>query len=191
VNQFPFFFHTLRYARYGLAFLLVALVSGCDHSLKRGLPVANDAARAASVPANAEPLDFMVRDLAGKTIRLSNWRGRPVIVDFWATWCPPCRKEIPELNDIYRRYRAQGLVVLGVSMDEVQGDGRKSVEPFIEEFKITYPVAMGDEALVDKLELNSVPTALFVARDGRLFSRIEGAGPAGELARAAADLLKR
>ena len=191
MNQFPFFFHTLRYARYGLAFLLVAFVSGCDHSLKRGLPVANDAARAASVPANAEPLDFMVRDLAGKTIRLSNWRGRPIIVDFWATWCPPCRKEIPELNDIYRRYRAQGLVVLGVSMDEVQGDGRKSVEPFIEEFKITYPVAMGDEALVDKLELNSVPTALFVARDGRLFSRIEGAGPAGELARAAADLLKR
>jgi thiol-disulfide isomerase/thioredoxin len=114
-----------------------------------------------------------------------------VIVDFWATWCPPCRKEIPELNEIYRRYQTDGLIVLGVSMDEVQGEGRKVVEPFIEEFKIAYPIAMGDEALVDKLELNSVPTALFVARDGRLFSRIEGAGPPGELTRATADLLKR
>jgi hypothetical protein len=76
-------------------------------------------------------------------------------------------------------------------MDEVQGEGRKVVLPFIEEFKIVYPIAIGDEALVDKLELNSIPTALFVSRDGKLFSRIEGAGPKGELAKTAAELVKK
>jgi thiol-disulfide isomerase/thioredoxin len=188
VNKLP---RTSRGSLWSAAFLVVALVGGCHPSVKRGRPAPSDAGGFVSTRASAEPLDFTVRDLAGKAVRLRDWRGHPVIVDFWATWCPPCRKEIPELNEIYRRYQTEGLIVLGVSMDEVQGDGRKVVEPFIEEFKIAYPIAMGDKALVEKLELSSVPTALFVARDGRLFSRIEGAGPPGELARAAADLLKK
>lgn len=114
-----------------------------------------------------------------------------MIVDFWATWCPPCRKEIPELNEIYRRYQSKGLVILGVSLDSVQGDGLEAVAPFIKEFKILYPIAMADDALVEKLALDAVPTALLVGRDGRLLARIEGAGRQGELTQAAEELLKR
>ena len=172
-----------RLLLWAAALVAVLSICGCRMFEKRtGVAMAEG---------RAEPIDFSVTDLAGKTVHLKDWRGHPVIVDFWATWCPPCRKEIPELNEIYNRYRADGLIMLGVSMDEVQGEGRKVVPPFIEEFKIAYPIAIGDEALVDKLELNSIPTALFVARDGKIFSRIEGAGPRGELAKTAADLVKK
>src|SRR5271154_159538 len=87
-----------------------------------------------------EFFSFILEDLAGRPVKLSKWQGHPLIVDFWATWCPPCRKEIPELNAVYKKYRSQGLVVLGLSVDKVQGDGVKSVRPFAREFKITYPI---------------------------------------------------
>jgi len=173
---------------YASVFVLLALVSGHYSKSAHKPPSGSGVALAQT---SAEPLDFTVIDLAGKAVRLKDWRGRPVIVDFWATWCPPCRKEIPELNEIYRRYQGDGLVVLGVSMDEVQGEGRKVVKPFIDEFKIEYPIAMGDEALIDKLDLNSVPTALFIKRDGRLLSRVEGAGTKGELTQTVLALLKK
>jgi thiol-disulfide isomerase/thioredoxin len=182
--------HTSGYALWGVTILAAALIAGCDSSAK-GDPTSSATGGLAAAQASAKPLDFTVTDLAGKTVRLKDWRGHPVIVDFWATWCPPCRKEIPELNEIYQRYRPEGLIVLGVSMDEVQGEGRKVVPPFVEEFKVAYPIAIGDEALVDKLELSSLPTAMFFTRDGRLFSRIEGAGPKGELAKTAAELVKK
>ncbi len=139
----------------------------------------------------AGPLELTLKDLTGKPISLKDWRGHPMIINFWATWCGPCRKEMPELNEIYRRYRSKGLVVLGVSLDAVQGDGIEAVGPFIKDFKILYPIAMADEPLVEKLALEAVPTALLVGRDGRLLARVEGAGDLGELTQAAEDLLKR
>lgn len=114
-----------------------------------------------------------------------------MIVDFWATWCQPCRKEIPELNEIYRRHQSKGLVILGISLDSVQGDGLEAVAPFVKEFKIRYPIAMADDALVEKLALSAVPTTLLVGRDGHLLARIEGAGRKGELTQAAEELLKQ
>ena len=174
-----------------LAALIAAVLGGCRTSAEgpRAASSADNVADAAK--SDPEPIDFALKDLAGKRIRLKDWRGHPVIVDFWATWCPPCRKEMPELNEIYRRYRSKGLVILGVSLDAVQGDGIDAVEPFLKEFKILYPIAMADEALVDKLALNGVPTTLLIDRDGRVLARIEGAGRKGELTQAAEDLLKR
>jgi thiol-disulfide isomerase/thioredoxin len=104
------------------------------------------------------------------------------VVDFWATWCPPCRKEIPELNAIYKKYRSRGLVVLGLSVDIIQGDGVKSVRPFAQELKIGYPILMADDAVVDALDVDNLPTTLFFNRKGELISRLEGAGKRGELA---------
>jgi thiol-disulfide isomerase/thioredoxin len=128
-----------------------------------------------------EFFSFTLEDLAGQPIKLSRWQGHPLIVDFWATWCPPCRKEIPELNAIYKKYRSQGLVVLGLSVDKVQGDGVKSVRPFAHEFKITYPILMADDSVVDATDVDNLPTNLFFNRKGEQVSRLEGRGKSGEL----------
>src|SRR5713226_5826418 len=82
----------------------------------------------AKKPSADEGLNFSARGLDGKVIDLRNYRGHPVIVDFWATWCGPCRRQIPELVALYEKYnRSRGLVVIGVSCDLIQGDGVKAV----------------------------------------------------------------
>jgi thiol-disulfide isomerase/thioredoxin len=135
-------------------------------------------------------LEFSAPGLDGNNIDLSDYRGHPVIVDFWATWCGPCRKQIPELVALYKRYnKSRGLVIIGVSCDLIQGDGVKAVAPFVEEFRINYPIALADERLVDSMGVEAIPTTLFVGPDGKLVSRIVGAGHAGEITNSAKQLL--
>jgi thiol-disulfide isomerase/thioredoxin len=156
------------------------------------------AAVLASAPralASAEPGQpapaLVVKELSGNTFDLSAERGKVTIVNFWATWCPPCRKQIPELESIYKHYQSRGLMVVGVSCDTVQGDGVKAVGPFIRRFRITYPILLANDALVDKLDLDVLPTTMFVDRDGHLVSRIRGAGRIGELSDNARELMAR
>ncbi len=137
-----------------------------------------------------KPLSFVVTDLEGRPVKLSKWHGHPVIMDFWATWCPPCRKEVPELNAIYDRYRRRGLVVIGVSVDKVQGDGVKSVRPFTKEFKVEYPIVMADDAMVEAMDLDNIPTVLFINRKGETVTRLEGRGKSGELSQGAKNLFR-
>lgn len=148
-----------------------------------------DTPKAVASPANTG-LDFSAPGLDGKEIDLSAYRGHPVIVDFWATWCGPCRKQIPELVALYRKYnKSRGLVVIGVSCDLIQGDGVKAVAPFVEEFQINYPIAIADERLVDSMGVEAIPTTLFIGPEGNLVSRIVGAGHAGEISASAKQLL--
>ncbi len=168
------------------------LVSPCFAGSKKthaSTPVAPVAATDAAKP-KRNPLSFTLTDLDGHRVKLSKWRGHPVILDFWATWCPPCRKEVPELNALYRKYRARGLVVVGVSVDKVQGDGVKSVRPFAQEFKVSYPILMADDAMVEAIDLDNIPTTLFIDRKGATVARLEGRGKSGELAQAAKTLFR-
>jgi len=144
----------------------------------------------ASAPQADEGLDFRAPGLDGKQIDLSDYRGHPVIVDFWATWCGPCRRQIPELVALYKKYnKSRGLMIIGVSCDLIQGDGVRAVAPFVEEFQINYPIALADEQLVDSMGVEAIPTTLFLGPDGKLVSRIVGAGRAGEITASAKQLL--
>ena len=137
-----------------------------------------------------EGLDFSAPGLDGKEIDLSNYRGHPVIVDFWATWCGPCRKQIPELVALYQKYnKSRGLVIIGVSCDLIQGDGLRAVAPFVKEFRIHYPIALADARLVDNMGVEAIPTTLFLGPDGKMVSRIVGAGYPGEISASAEQLL--
>src|SRR5579885_2706598 len=135
--------------------------------------------------------DFELQDLDGNPMRLSQFRGHPVIVDFWATWCPPCRKQIPELNQLYSRFhKTRGLVIIGVACDTIQGDGIREVAPFVRKFKIIYPILLASEPVVNTLGVEAIPTTLFIAPDGRLVQKVMGAGKPGELSESAEALMK-
>ncbi len=177
--------------RIGLAAALTAAVlvsPGYAGGKKKPAPLATPAPPAAK--SKRHVLSFTLTDMNGHPVKLSMWRGHPLILDFWATWCPPCRKEVPELNAIYRKYRSRGLVVVGVSVDKVQGDGVKSVRPFAKEFKVAYPILMADDAMVEAMDLDNIPTTLFINRKGETVARLEGRGRPGELSAAAKTLFR-
>ena len=89
--------------------------------------------------------DFALKDLSGNTFSLSSTRGKVVILDFWATWCPPCRKEIPHFVDLYKDYRAKGLEVIGVSLDR---GATEAVKRLAEKYGINFPILMGNQQVV-------------------------------------------
>ena len=108
--------------------------------------------------------DFTLIDLHGKTWRLSELRGKVVLVNFWATWCPPCRKEMPDLEALYNRFKGQGLVILAISDEELG-----KVQPFIAERKITYPVMLDPGRKVNEMfQVEGIPKSFVYNREGRL-----------------------
>jgi thiol-disulfide isomerase/thioredoxin len=115
---------------------------------------------------------FSLNDLNGRKIDLANQKGKVVLLDFWATWCGPCRIEIPGFVRLQERYRDQGLVVIGVSMD----DDVEPVRDFYREFNMNYAVAMGDQRVSDLYGgIIGLPTTFLIGRDGRIYAKHTGA----------------
>lgn len=116
--------------------------------------------------------DFELSDASGRPVRLSDFRGKVVMLNFWATWCPPCNVEIPSLVALQQKYRDAGLVVLGVSMDE---DGWESVTPFVEKSKINYRVVLGGDEIARRYgDIQSLPTTFLIDRSGRIAATHQG-----------------
>jgi len=114
-----------------------------------------------------EHADFALTDLTGKTWTLSELRGEVVLVNFWATWCPPCRKEMPDLQALYERFRPQGLVILGISDEEAA-----KVEPFIRERKVTFPVLLDPGRKVhESFVVEGIPKSFVYDRQGKLVAQ--------------------
>lgn len=109
--------------------------------------------------------DFTLTNAKGRPVKLSAYKGRVVLLDFWATWCTGCKVEIPWYIEFQSRYKKSGLSALGVSMDD---DGWKSVRPFLQKHKINYPVVIGSWEMADRFGFNSMPATLLIDRDGKI-----------------------
>jgi peroxiredoxin len=110
--------------------------------------------------------DFRVAALDGGRLRLADLKGKVVFLNLWATWCPPCKEEMPAMERLWQRYKDQGLVVIALSMDS---GGAKSVKPYIEQAKYTYPVGLDPKMEVAQLYgARSVPSTFIIDRSGVL-----------------------
>lgn len=115
----------------------------------------------------APATDFEVTLLSGETFRLSDQKGKVVLMNIWATWCPPCRDETPDLVDVYEKYKDEGYVTLGVSIDE---QGESVVRPFMKEYDVTYPMYIDtDGTVMEKYgPTMGIPTTYIIGRQGNL-----------------------
>ena len=115
---------------------------------------------------------FRLTDITGKPLNLSDDQGKVVLVDFWATWCVPCRWEVPDLVELQQKYRASGLRVIGISMD----DEAEPIRKFYEDFEMNYPVAMGGDPLSNLFGgVPGLPTTFLIGGDGRIHDKHVGA----------------
>ena len=149
-----------------LAVLAVSLcVAGCSSSDRV------DAAVKKGQERKAAP-DFALKDSEGKTLRLSDYKGRVVLLNFWATWCGPCRVEIPWFVQFEQAHKSEGFAVIGVSMDE---EGWDIVKPYIERMKVNYRMAIGNDEVAEKYGgVSALPTSFLIDREGKIASVHEG-----------------
>jgi peroxiredoxin len=132
---------------------LALLLAGCSKTSKL------DAGR-------KQAPNFSLKDAAGNPVNLADYRGKVVLVNFWATWCGPCEVEIPWFIEFEQKYKDQGFAVLGVSMDD---DGWKSVQPYVAKHKINYRVMIGSEVVSQQFgDIASLPTSFVLDRQGRI-----------------------
>ena len=138
---------------------------------------------------DSRPPQLTLKDIHGRYIRLSNYRGKVVLINFWATWCPPCRKEIPELVRLQRDYRSDGLQVIGVTYPPQQ---LAAVRGFARKAKVNYPVGLGTkETKLLFTQADTLPMTIVIGRDGTVKDTIEGILLPEEFEQKIKPLLKR
>ncbi|WP_234414092.1 TlpA disulfide reductase family protein [Ideonella sp. A 288] len=119
----------------------------------------------AAVQTDTAAPDFTLRTLDGPALRLAEQRGRVVLVNFWASWCGPCRQEMPQLNRLHDKYRAAGLVLLGINID----DDPRQAAALKERYELRFPVLLDtDKAVVKRYDLGAMPATVLIDRDGRV-----------------------
>lgn len=145
------------------ALVMIAAITACSssHPVKAASSVKPGKERKAAP-------EFALKDADGKTVRLADYRGKVVLLDFWATWCGPCKIEIPWFMEFERKHKDKGFAVIGVSMDE---DGWAAVKPFTEELKINYRIVIATESTAQLYGgVEALPTTFLIDREGKVAS---------------------
>jgi len=142
-----------------------------------------------SVETPAAATDFLLHDLAGKTHSLADWHGKVILLNFWATWCPPCRREIPLFIELQQRYEKQGLQIVGISIDNPEAVAR-----YWQEMRINYPLLIADETTYELMAAfgnrqGGLPYSVLIAADGQIVGVKIGAYHRAELEAALKPLL--
>jgi thiol-disulfide isomerase/thioredoxin len=153
-------------------------------TLKSCAADAHDAATAFK-PAN---LDFTLKDMNGATVALSSYKGKVLVLDFWATWCGPCKVEIPAFVELQKKYAASGLQIVGVSIDDTPGQ----LVPYAHDMKMNYPVLVGkgrDDVQDAYGPLVGIPVSVVIARDGKVCASHDGLTSSDEFEREIKALL--
>jgi thiol-disulfide isomerase/thioredoxin len=153
--------------RRGLALaLLLASALGCGRADPAPVAGAPEPPAGDAAPAAVLAPDFSLPDLAGGNVSLAELRGRPVVVDFWATWCAPCERQVPVLNAFHDKY-GDRIPVLGIAVDV---DGAAAVAPFVRAHDLRYRVLLGDEGLAQDYDAFGFPTLYVIRPDGTIHS---------------------
>lgn len=131
--------------------------------------------------------EFSLKGVDGKTVKLSDYKNKVILIDFWATWCPPCRKGIPDLIELQKEYK-NDLVVLGISVDS---DTKPDVPGFIKNYGINYTVVYGDQATAKLFGgVSGIPTSFLIDKKGNIVDKHVGLVPKETLANGIKNLLK-
>lgn len=132
---------------------------------------------------------FALKDLNGKTVKLSNYNGKVVLLNFWATWCAPCRAEMPDLVKLQKEYQAHGLQVVGVTYPDYS---RRAVQKVARQLRVNYPIVLGSRELAAQYDVGEVlPTTIIIDREGKIRGRILGIMEPEEFGQSVKPLLNR
>ncbi|MGD9850351.1 MAG: redoxin domain-containing protein [Nitrospirales bacterium] len=155
---------------------LILTVAGCDSGYSEDIPISRlDASLIARTPRptiGSQAPDFQLLDMNGRSVALSDMQGKVVLLNFWATWCGPCRVEMPSMEVLYQSYRDKGLEILAVSVDE---QGPAVTRPFQEDKKLTFPILHDRDYQVGLLYgARSLPMTYIIDRKGTIRERVFG-----------------
>jgi peroxiredoxin len=154
------------------AFVLILALAGCGGGGSKTASDATPAEPAGKGEVGTQAPAFELADLNGEKVSSSTLTGKVVILDFWATWCPPCKAEVPHFVALQEKYGSQGLAIVGLSLD---AGGAADVAPFAKEYKVNYTMLVGaDDVAKAYGGINSIPTTFVIDRQGKIVKRFVG-----------------
>ena len=171
-----------------ILFLYTVTITGCQKESRAGIDPAAESNVSLGGDENKAP-DFTLTSVSGEDVSLSDFKGKVVVIDFWATWCPPCRKGIPDLISLQKEYKDK-VAVIGISLD--RENTKAGVPDFVNKMGINYPVVyFNDKVIIDFGGVSAIPTTFIIDQKGNIVKKIIGLYPKSEYEQKIKELIKK